>query len=70
MFTKKFPFVVWILFLTAAQLACNLGVSPATPDTSATLNSLYTASALTLEALATTTESPTPGLPPPTPTFG
>ncbi len=70
MFTKKFPFVVWILFLTAAQLACNLGVSPATPDTFATLNSLYTASALTLEALATTTESPTPGLPPPTPTFG
>ncbi|MBI3161998.1 MAG: hypothetical protein HYZ23_05795 [Chloroflexi bacterium] len=56
-------------FLTIVQLACNLGVNPATPDTFATLNGLYTASALTQGA-----GSPqpiltsTPGLPLPTST--
>jgi hypothetical protein len=67
---KQSPFILFLAAILVAQLACNLpGGSPATPDTFATLNDLYTASALTLEAAGTQSIfSPTPGLPPPTAT--
>lgn len=67
MFTKKSPGILFVALIIVTQLACNLGASPATPDTFATLNGLYTASAQTLEA-GTTPSAPTstPGLPPPT----
>jgi len=67
MFTKKFPGILFIALMIVSQLACNLGANPATPDTFATLNGLYTASAQTLEAGMTPNASTsTPGLPPPT----
>jgi len=67
MFTKKSPLVLFTAALILAQLACNFGANPATPDTFATLNGLYTASALTLETGATQPLSTsTPGLPLPT----
>jgi hypothetical protein len=51
------------LLLLAVQLACNLpGSETGTPDPFATLNGLYTSSAQTQTAAATST----PGLPPPT----
>ncbi|MBK9600245.1 MAG: hypothetical protein IPO36_00110 [Anaerolineales bacterium] len=50
MFTKKTPVFLFVAILTTVQLACNFANSTATPDTFATLNELYTASALTLEA--------------------
>jgi hypothetical protein len=67
MFTKKSPLALFVGLIVISQLACNLGANQATPDTFATLNGLYTASALTLE----TEDTPgaptfTPGLPPPT----
>lgn len=67
---KRPSFVLFLAVILAAQLACNLpGSSPATPDTFATLNELYTASARTLEAAGTPSAfTPTPGLPLPTPT--
>jgi hypothetical protein len=56
--------ILWI-----AQLACNVPGTSATPDTFATLNGLYTASAQTLEAVGTQTGfTATPGLPLPTAT--
>ena len=61
--TKKPSFVFFIVFLIVVQLACNVPSSAATPDTFATLNSLYTASANTQQVT-----SPTPGLPLPTAT--
>ena len=61
--TKKSSFVFFIVFLIVVQLACNAPSGAATPDTFATLNSLYTASANTQQVT-----SPTPGLPLPTAT--
>ena len=69
MSSKKFPILLFVVFIISSQLACNISASPATPDTFATLNGLYTASALTLEAAGTPTGfTSTPGLPPPTTT--
>lgn len=67
---KKTPIIPSIIILSIAQLACNTLGNSATPDTFATLNGLYTASALTLEAAGALTGQPgytaTPGLPLPT----
>jgi hypothetical protein len=69
MSAKKFPILLFVVFIVISQLACNISASSATPDTFATLNGLYTASALTLEAAGTPTGlTSTPGLPPPTAT--
>jgi hypothetical protein len=69
MFTKKFPGILFVALLVVTQLACNLGANPATPDTFATLNGLYTASAQTLEAgITSIAPTSTPGLPSPTAT--
>lgn len=66
---KKSSFILFVVFLTIVQLACNTLADSATPDTFATLNGLYTASALTLEAGPTQTGlTSTPGLPLPTAT--
>lgn len=62
MFRKNILFVVVLLFIV--QLACNVPSNSATPDTFATLNSLYTASAQTLQV-----STVTPGLPQPTATL-
>lgn len=62
MFKKSLPLVLSMAAILTAQLACNLPGGSATPDTFATLDGLYTAAALTLEAGGTQT----PGLPPPT----
>jgi hypothetical protein len=49
------------------QLACGFLTGQTAPDTAATLDSLYTASALTIEARLTHSNfTATPGLPPPT----
>jgi len=69
MSTKNIPIILFVAIITITQLACNLSASSATPDTFATLNGLYTASALTQQAgtmSAGPTSTPTPGLPPPT----
>ena len=69
MSTKRSSLILSVVFLTIAQLACNLSASTATPDTFATLNGLYTASALTIEAGSIQTGfTATPGLPMPTTT--
>ncbi len=66
---KQSPFILFIAFMTIVQMACNLGSNAATPDTFATLNGLYTASALTLEAGSPQpVVTATPGLPLPTAT--
>jgi len=66
---KRSSLILSVVFLTIAQLACNLSASTATPDTFATLNGLYTASALTIEAGSIQTGfTATPGLPMPTTT--
>jgi hypothetical protein len=66
---KKSPLILFLAFITLVQLACNLPSNSATPDTFATLNGLYTASAQTLEAVSTQSIfSATPGLPLPTAT--
>ena len=63
---KPRPQYNWISFmlLLAVQFACNLQGSTSKPDTAATLNGLYTASALTVAAHLG--GSMTPGLPQPT----
>lgn len=67
MSAKKFTLVFFVGALVVSQLACNLGANPSTPDTFATLNGLYTASALTMEAVtASSGNTSTPGLPQPT----
>jgi len=67
MCTKKFPIILFVVLIIITQLACNLSAGSATPDTFATLNGLYTASARTLEADGTPKSfTPTPGLPLPT----
>ncbi len=59
-----------IVLILLVQLACNFSANSATPDTFATLNGLYTASAQTLEAVGTQTGfTATPGLPLPTTTL-
>ena len=66
---KKYSPVLFLVVTLLAQMACNIPSNAATPDTFATLNGLYTASALTLEAGVTPTGfTPTPGLPQPTAT--
>lgn len=60
------PIIFSIAILLIVQLACNVPSNSSTPDTFATLNGLYTASALTLQAGGTAT----PGLPFPTATIG
>ena len=70
MFTKKSPLILFVAFMTIVQLACNVPSNSATPDPFATLNGLYTASALTLEAAGTPISfTATPGLPLPTATL-
>jgi len=67
MLTKRSPLALFLAFIAIVQLACNLPSDSATPDTFATLNGLYTASAQTLESASTQPAfSPTPGLPLPT----
>ena len=61
----KIPALSMIL-LFVVQLACNAPARVTTPDTFATLNQLYTASALTQSAGVPGGISATPGLPPPT----
>lgn len=71
MSSKKSTLILSIAILLIAQLACNVPGSSPTPDTFATLNGLYTASAQTLEATGTQTGfTATPGLPLPTATIG
>ena len=66
---KKSSILLFVVFLMIVQLACNISADNTTPDTFATLNGLYTASALTLEAVSTQTGfTATPGLPLPTAT--
>ncbi len=61
MLHKKIIFATALLLIV--QLACNAPSNPATPDTFATLNSIYTASALTVQV-----NTVTPGLPLPSAT--
>lgn len=69
MLSKKSTIILALVILLLAQLACNVPANTATPDTFATLNGLYTASAQTLEAAGTQTGfTATPGLPLPTTT--
>ncbi len=71
MFIKKNPLFIFPAILLIVQLACNIPSGAGTPDTAATLNGLYTASAQTLESLSTQTGfTATPGLPLPTATIG
>ena len=66
---KRSSLILFVIFLTIAQLACNISANTGTPDTFATLNGLYTASALTIEAGSIQTGfTATPGLPLPTST--
>jgi hypothetical protein len=60
------PLIIFFLTIFTAQLACNAPSSAGTPDTFATLNGLYTASALTEQAAGTRPATSTPGLPAPT----
>ncbi|NWF64904.1 MAG: hypothetical protein HXY38_11425 [Chloroflexi bacterium] len=63
---KYSTFIIFLIALWTAQIACNLPSSDsATPDPFATLNGLYTASAQTQAVLGTAT----PGLPQPTVTI-
>lgn len=67
---KSLSIAFAMAFLLIAQAACNMPSNPATPDTFATLNGIYTASALTIEAAGTQTGfTATPGLPQPTVTL-
>lgn len=66
---KKHSLSLLLTLLVLVQLACNAATAPATPDTVATLNGLYTAAAQTGTASAAQTlpsATPTPGLPMPT----
>ncbi len=70
MSSKKSTIILSIIIVMIAQLACNISADAATPDTFATLNGLYTASAQTLEAGGSQTSfTATPGLPLPTTTL-
>src|SRR5689334_5270468 len=63
---KKSSLMMFLTLLLIVQLACNIPSNSATPDTFATLNGLYTASAQTVEAAGTLGITVTPGLPLPT----
>jgi hypothetical protein len=64
---KISPILLLVFLIIISQLACNISANSATPDTFATLNGLYTASALTQGAIATPAGfTSTPGLPQPT----
>ena len=68
---KNSTIILSIVIVLLAQLACNIPSNSSTPDPFATLNGLYTASALTLEAVGTQSGfTATPGLPLPTVTLG
>jgi len=70
MITKKFSFILFVAVLIITQLACNAQANQPTPDPFATLNGLYTASALTQAAGGVpTSQTPTPGLPQPAATL-
>lgn len=70
MSSKKSTIILSVVILLLAQLACNIPSNSSTPDPFATLNGLYTASALTLEAVGTQSGfTATPGLPLPTATL-
>jgi hypothetical protein len=70
MSSQKSTIILAVVVLLIAQLACNVPANSETPQAFATLNGLYTASALTLEAASTQTSfSATPGLPLPTATL-
>jgi hypothetical protein len=61
---NKSSLLMFLALMLMVQLACNIPSNSATPDTFATLNGLYTASALTVEAAGTQTGfTITPGLP-------
>jgi hypothetical protein len=71
MLSRKSTIILSVVVILIAQLACNVPGNSATPDTFATLNGLYTASAQTLEAdLTPNSLTATPGLPLPTATIG
>ncbi len=71
MLSRKSTLLLSIIVILIAQLACNIPGNTATPDTFATLNGLYTASAQTIEAVGTPNGlTATPGLPLPTTTLG
>ncbi|MBK8421014.1 NBR1-Ig-like domain-containing protein [Candidatus Villigracilis saccharophilus] len=67
MLSRKLTINLSLFIIFLAQMACNVPSNSATPDTFATLNGLYTASAQTLEAAGTQpVVTATPGLPQPT----
>lgn len=68
MLPKRLSIILSIIIVSLVLTACNLPGNPATPDTFATLNGLYTASAQTLEAAGALGFTATPGLPLPTAT--
>jgi len=65
---KSFTLAYFIVLIAIVQLACNAPSSAATPDTFATLNGIYTASALTAQPGSATQPNMTsaPDLPHPT----
>ncbi|MFN8411982.1 MAG: NBR1-Ig-like domain-containing protein [Anaerolineales bacterium] len=66
---KKYSPALFLIFSFLIQMACSIPSGAATPDTFATLNGLYTASAQTQQAGgAQTGLTATPGLPVPTST--
>lgn len=68
---KRSSIILFLVSILTVQLACSLPSNAATPDTFATLNGLYTASARTLEAAGTQSGiTVTPGLPLPTSSGG
>ena len=67
MHKKNSPLMLFILVVAIVQMACNVPSGAATPNTFATLNGLYTASALTSQAGGVQPGATiTPGLPQPT----
>lgn len=66
---KKYSLALFLIFSFLVQMACSIPSNSATPDTFATLNGLYTASAQTQQAAGTQPGfTATPGLPLPTAT--
>lgn len=67
---KLSPPILAFIVLWIASLACNLPANSETPSSFATMDGLYTASALTVEAISSQTGmTTTPGLPLPTVTI-
>lgn len=67
---KKHSLLSFLILILTIQMACNAPAAAPTPDTFATLNGLYTASALTQTGLPPSGLTATPGLPQPTATLG